>query len=418
VQEKAYWWQNSFLKVKRNSLLIGGQPAADLAEKHGTPLFVYSRGQIQANYRRLTKILRDNASIEAYIYYAMKANSHPRLLKILRTEGARIDAVSPGEVAAARNAGFPASKILFTGTSLGIDDLQKVLCHRGVIINIDAEEQLELMRETREKWFPHKNFRVSLRINPGIGKGFCSKTVTAGVVAPDGTPIKFGIEKERALQVLQRAIDMGFRPLGLHTHLGSGWTGSDFESVTRAVDAMVTTARKIQDHGLRLEFLDFGGGFGPRYAQEQAIFPVRDYVVFINERIKQAKLTLKSIFFEPGKYLVGDAGVLLMKVEYLKKSHGNLFACVNAGTFNTAPRPAVYTNAYHQIVNCGQVRSDDVQEVTVAGNLCETGDIFARQIPLPVPRRGDILAYLNAGAYCRSMASHYNTRDIPKEILI
>lgn len=413
-----YWWQNNFLRIKRNTLLLGGQPAVSLAEKYGTPLFVYSREQIQTNYRHLTKILRESTSFETYIYYAMKANSHPRILELLKTEGARIDTVSPGEVAAARNAGFPASKILFTGTSIGVEDLRKVLSLGGVIINIDAAEQLELMRETRAKWFPHKNIRVSLRVNPGIGRGFCSKAVTAGPAAPDGTPVKFGIEKERALEVFFRAVEMGFPPLGLHMHLGSGWTGADYRSVTLAVDSLVATAREIQDKGPRLEFLDFGGGFGPKYMQEQESFPLRDYILYINKRIMQARLTLKSVFFEPGKYLIGDAGVLLMRVEYLKRSHGNLFACVNAGTFNTAPRPAVYKNAFHHIVNCSQVKSEDMQEITIAGNLCETGDIFAKRILLPVPGRGDILAYLNSGAYCRSMASHYNTRDIPKEIFI
>ncbi len=413
-----YWWENNFLKVKRNTLLLGGQPAAMLAEKHGTPLFVYSREQIQANFRMLTKILRENTSLDTYICYAMKANSHPRILKTLKAEGARIDTVSPGEVALARNAGFPASKIMFTGTSLSVEDFQKIFCHSGVIINIDAEEQLELMQEARENWFPQKIFRVSLRINPGIGKGFCSKATTAGVAAPDGTPIKFGIEKDRTLAVLAKASEMGFNPVGLHMHLGSGWTGGDYSAVALAVDKMVEAAREVQDHGLRLEFLDFGGGFGPKYSKEQEVFPVQEYIRYINEKITQSKLKLKSLFLEPGKYLVGDAGVLLFRVEYLKKNYGNLFACVNAGTFNSAPRPAVYANAYHQIVHSSRVKSEDIQEITIAGNLCETGDIFGKKILLPVPQRGDILAFLNAGAYCRSMASQYNTRDIPKEIFI
>ncbi len=414
----AYWWESNFLKVKHNSLLLGGQPAAMLAEKYGTPLFVYSEEQIQANFRLLTKILRENTALETYVYYAMKANSHSRILKTLKAEGARIDAVSPGEVAIARNSGFPASKIMFTGTSLGVEDFQKIFCHSGVIINIDAEEQLELMQEARENWFPQKKFQVSLRINPGIGKGFCSKATTAGTTAPDGTPIKFGVEKDRALTVLAKASEMGFHPVGLHMHLGSGWTGGDYSAVTLAVDRMVETAHKAQDIGFHLDFLDFGGGFSPKYSEEQEVFPVRDYIRYIQDKITQTRLKIKSLFLEPGKFLVADAGVLLIRVEYIKKNYGNLFACVNAGTFNSAPRPAVYANAYHQIVNCGKVKSEDMQEITIAGNLCETGDVFGKNIPLPVLKRGDILAFLNAGAYCRSMASHYNTREIPKEIIL
>jgi diaminopimelate decarboxylase len=257
-----------------------------------------------------------------------------------------------------------------------------------------------------------------LRINPGIGKGFCSKATTAGSIAPDGTPVKFGIEKDLALSVLAKASEMGFDPVGLHMHLGSGWTGGDYSAVTLAVDRMVEVAQEVRDHGFYLDFLDFGGGFSPKYSKEQEIFPVQEYIRHINEKITQAKLKLKSLFLEPGKFLVGNAGVLLFRVEYLKKTYGNLFACVNAGTFNSAPRPAIYANAYHPIIHSGSVKSEDIREITIAGNLCETGDVFGKNIALPIPQRGDILAFLTAGAYCRSMASHYNTRDIPKEVFI
>jgi len=121
---------------------------------------------------------------------------------------------------------------------------------------------------------------------------------------------------------------------------------------------------------------------------------------------------------ELGKYLVGDAGVVLVKVEYLKRSYDNLFACVNAGTFNTVPRPAIYSGAYHHIVNCSNVNYGKKELITVAGNLCETGDVFGKEIEMPVPKRGDILAVLCAGAYCKSMASNFNLREIPKEIII
>ena len=116
--------------------------------------------------------------------------------------------------------------------------------------------------------------------------------------------------------------------------------------------------------------------------------------------------------------MVSNAGVLLLRVEYLKQSYGNLFACVNAGTFNTAPRPAIYTQAQHQIINCSNVHTDNPEKITIAGNLCETGDLFGKEILMPTPEKGSILALLHAGAYCRSMASNYNLRDIPQEIIL
>ena len=135
-------------------------------------------------------------------------------------------------------------------------------------------------------------------------------------------------------------------------------------------------------------------------------------------KIKKSGLKIKAIAVEPGKYLVGDAGVLLVKVQYLKKSYGNLFACVNAGTFNTVPRLSIYAEACHHIVNCSRLDDEKKERITIAGNLCETGDVFGKEIEMPKPERGDILAVLGAGAYCRSMASNFNLREIPKEIII
>jgi diaminopimelate decarboxylase len=412
------WWENRFIKVKHNSLMLGDQGAVKIAEEHGTPLYVYSRDQIRHNYRRLLKAMQRSSAREPRICYAMKANSNPELLSTLFTEGAWIDAVSPGEVGLARNAGFPVSRILFTGTSLGMEDMQKVMCHNDLIITIDAEPQLDIMHETREQWFPDKTIKVAIRMNPGMGRGFSPKAVTAGATASDGTPIKFGVEMDQVLAVFHRATDMGFKPVGLHQHLGSGWDRRDLDTVKAAVETLAAVAAEVQGQGFHLEFLDFGGGFGPRYSQDKDVFPLEDYLAYIEQKITQHHLNVKTTALEPGKFLMGDAGVLLIRVEYLKKNYGNLFACVNAGTFNTVPRPAIYTEARHQIVHCSRVASDDTQEISVAGNLCETGDMFGKRIELPVPERGDILAVLCAGAYCRSMASAYNTRDIPKELVL
>jgi diaminopimelate decarboxylase len=167
-----------------------------------------------------------------------------------------------------------------------------------------------------------------------------------------------------------------------------------------------------------LEFLDFGGGFGPRYFKEQEFFPLKKYIDLITQQVSLSGLQLKAVALEPGKYIVADAGALLLRVEYIKESYGNLFACVSGGTFNSIPRPVLYPQAKHQIINCSQIQSKNMKRLTVAGNLCETGDIFGQDILMPPPKRGDILAVLTAGAYCRSMASRFNMRDIPREIMI
>jgi diaminopimelate decarboxylase len=256
-------------------------------------------------------------------------------------------------------------------------DIQILFNLDGVVVNIDAEEQLETMRERRERQHKNKRVEVFIRWNPGIGRGFSPKTVTAGEKTLDGTPIKFGIEENQTIRIFQKAAEYGFKPVGLHQHLGSGWRKDDFDVVRSAVDKMIRKAVELSQEGFALEILDFGGGF-----------------------------------------LVGDAGVLLLRVEYIKKSYGNHFACVNGGTFNTVPRPAIYTQAQHHIVNCARVEAKRLEKITVPGNLCETGDVFRKEIWMPTPEKGDILALLCAGAYCRSMASNFNLREIPKEVVI
>jgi diaminopimelate decarboxylase len=412
------WWANDFLNVKGGTLYLGDKEATKVAKAHGTPLFVYSKNQILSNFKTLLKAFNGKTSLEIKLYYAMKANPHQEILKILKEVGACIDAVSPGEVTEALRAGFSADRIFFTGTSVSAEDLKLAFNQDDLIVNIDAEEQLELMKEVRERWFKHKKIKIAVRWNPGIGRGFNSKVVTAGEKTYDGMPIKFGVEEKKVVQTFSKASHYGFIPAGLHHHLGSGWTKQDFEAVKDAVDKMVQKASEVQEKGFSLEFLDFGGGFGPQYSSNQENFPVKEYVEHICQKIKKSDLGIKTIAMEPGKYLVGDAGVLLVKVEYLKKSYNNLFVCVNAGTFNTVPRPAIYSGAYHHIINCSNVSSGKKERITIAGNLCETGDVFGKEIEMPVPKKGDILAVLCAGAYSKSMASNFNLREIPKEIII
>lgn len=412
------WWENQFLRIKEGKLCIGDKEAAQIADEYGTPLFVYSKKQILSNLHDILRFFQADSPFKARICYAMKANSHPRILEILRQKGVWIDAVSPGEVEKAREMKIPGRNIIFTGTSVSKKDLVRVFDQDDVTVTIDAFDQLDLMKEVKDQQFKHKTIRVAIRWNPGIGRGFSPKAITAGTKSPDGTPVKFGIEEDKVLPTFAKASACGFVPVGLHQHLGSGWVAEDFDEVKIAVQKMIQKAQEILGHGYNLELMDFGGGFGPRYSREQKIFQLERYIPFITQNIIRSRLETKTIALEPGKYLVGDAGILLLSVVYTKESYGNLFACVNGGTFTSIPRPALYPQARHPIINCSRINAKKKVKVTVAGNLCETGDVFGKEILMPLPQRGDILAVLIAGAYCRSMASHFNLRDIPKEICI
>jgi diaminopimelate decarboxylase len=412
------WWETDFIAVRDNKLLIAGREAAALAERYGTPLYVYGKDRILERYAQLDDAFARHSALPARICYAMKANPHRGILRLLQRRGGWIDAVSPCEVETALKAGFPAERILFTGTSVSRADLRAVFAIDGLTVNIDAAEQLELMSEIRRREFPSKTVRVSVRWNPGIGRGFSARVITAGKRSSDGTPIKFGVEAKKVLDVFARARRLGFHPVGLHQHLGSGWVREDFGMVRTAVDRLVRKAREVEKAGFPLEFLDFGGGFGPRYLKNRAVFPVEDYIAYISNAVVKSGLAVKALAVEPGKYMVGDAGVLLLGVEYVKESYGNIFACVDGGTFNTVPRPAIYLQAHHEIVNASRVDGLAKARITVAGNLCETGDVFGRERSMPLPQCDDVLAVLCAGAYCRSMASNFNLREIPREILI
>jgi len=412
------WWENSFVKSRKRRLFLGGKSAEQVAAQHGTPLLVYSRPQILANYESLSRTFSSASKLPLRVCYAMKANPHPEILRLLRKRGAWIDAVSPREVEEALRAGFSPSRILFTGTSLSTEDLRRVFRIEGLTVNIDALEQLELMQDLKKREFRRKAIRVSVRWNPGIGRGFNPRAITAGARSSDGTPIKFGVERGKVLAALEKAASSGFVPVGLHQHLGSGWGDEDYRVVSLAVDRMTAMARRVEKAGFPLEFLDFGGGFGPRYEERQRVFPLHRYAAHIARRISEAGLGIEAVALEPGKYMVANAGVLLLGVEYTKESYGQLFACVNSGTYNSLPRPAIYPQARHHIVNSRQTFGGKTRPVTVAGNLCETGDVFGKEIPMPVPRRGDVLAVLGAGAYGRSMASNFNLRDIPREVFV
>ncbi len=413
-----HWWENEFISTRGGRLLLAGRGAAGIAAENGTPLFVYGGSRILANLRTLEEGFPARSRYTPEICFAMKANPHPGILRILAGRGICIDAVSPAEVRAALEAGFPAERIMYTGTSVGAADLEQAFAVDGLIVNIDAAEQVDIMAAVRRRRFRGKKIRVSVRWNPGIGGGFNAKVITSGARSTDGTPIKFGVENGRLAGVFAAARKAGFSPIGLHQHLGSGWTGRDYPKAREAVHRMVNTAIELRRKGFGLEFLDFGGGFNPRYSGAQRTFPVKKYFSEIVRSVSEAGLDIRAIAVEPGKFLIADAGVLLLGVNYVKKSCGNIFACVDGGTFTSVPRPAIYPEARHEIVNAMRVDGAPRTRITVAGNLCETGDIFAKDRPMPLPRRGDILAVLCAGAYCRSMASNFNLRDIPREIIL
>jgi diaminopimelate decarboxylase len=229
---------------------------------------------------------------------------------------------------------------------------------------------------------------------------------------------KFGIMDSEAVEVYKMAQDLGFNPIGMHSHIGSGIL--DPEPFKLAVESTMDIAGKVhQEAGIDFEFVDFGGGIGVPYTPEEQIVDLDKFaevnIGLFKEKLEQYGMDNPTMFLEPGRYLVADACALLVTVNSIKQSYRK-FIGVDAG-FNTLQRPAMY-GSYHHIVDASRMDAPNTQEVDIAGNVCESGDLFARDRPMPDVEEGDILAIMNSGAYGFTMSSNYNSRPLPSEILV
>ena len=370
----------------------------ELAREYGTPLFVYDGDMVLERYRDLFRFIPCE---KLRICYAMKANYNPALLTLLRDAGAGLDTVSPGEVLYALKLGFPRERIIYTANNMTDAEFEQVLA-LGVTMNIGSLSRLAKIAKH------HPGIRICLRFNPDVCDGDSEKTMTGGDLT------KFGILLDAVDEVRRLVREGNLRVIGLHEHTGSGLQHA--ESVYRSMANLmaIATPENFPD----LEFLDFGGGFKVPYKPDEKRI---DYVSMGAEIARRfeaftAKYGRKlDMYFEPGKYMVAEAGYLLVEVNTLKRNRTRLIAGCNSG-FPQLIRPVLY-NAYHQIWNlsnpCGTPQVYDV-----CGNICETSDRFAEQRELPEIREYDILAIGNAGAYCYSMGGVYNLRPMPGEVIL
>jgi len=391
------------MNVVENKLYIGELPAAEVVKKYGTPIYVYDEDLIRFKYKEFA----DSISYpKVKILYAAKANTNKRILEILREEGAGLDAVSPGEILAALNVGFKPEQIMFTATAVTNEDM-KFAIDKGVLVNVDSISQLE----NYGKLNPKSN--VSIRINPAVGAGHHDHVITGG---PDS---KFGVwvaDLDKAVDVADK---YNLNIIGLHQHIGSGIL--DINKFVNAVKVMLAAAKNFK----HLNFIDFGGGLGVPYDRNQKPIDINKFGEKISHMLKNFSINYGEeleFIFEPGRYVVAEAGVLLCSVISIKTTPKHKFIGVNTG-FNHLIRPMAY-GSYHPIVNINNVESSQTEKVVIAGNICESGDVFTvfpggiEDRELPVLKEGDMLAIMVAGAYGYSMASTYNSRPRPAEILV
>jgi diaminopimelate decarboxylase len=398
-------WLNEPLENRGGKLYFAGASVAELAETFDTPLFVISESRIRENYARLYKALIHNYK-KIKIYYAAKANSNLSVLKVLEKEGACLDAVSPGEVFMALTTGFTTSRILFTGTSVRNDEL-KFLADSNITVNVDSISQLDRLLKIR---VPNV---LSVRVNPEIGAGHHNHCITAG------KNTKFGLWEINAVKAYKKAKEVGVKRFGIHMHVGSGVL--DVNPFLLALDKLLNVAKRVHDEvGISFEFVDMGGGIGVPYKPKEksldlTIFSDKVLALF-KRKINEYNLGEPFFYLEPGRYLVCDASILLTRVNTVKVTPFKKFVGVDAG-FNTLIRPTMY-GSYHHILVANKLDAPEEETYDVAGPICESGDLLAKDRRLPKIQEGDLLSILNAGAYGYSMSSQYNTRPRSAEVLV
>jgi diaminopimelate decarboxylase len=379
------------------ALSMDGVPLEEIARRFGTPCYVYSRASIEAAYREFDEGL---AGTEHLVCYAVKANATLAVLSVLARLGAGFDIVSGGELARVLAAGGRADRVIFSGVGKSRDEMVQALQAGIRCFNVESEPELDRLDAVAASL--GKVASISLRINPDVDAG-THPYISTGLAAN-----KFGIPHQRAVAAYRHAATLrNLRIVGIDCHIGSQIL--DTAPLEQALERVMDLVRQLQGEGIRLSHVDLGGGFGIRYRDETPP-DIRGYCQRLAQRLEGSGL---EILLEPGRAIVGAAGVLLTRIEYLKLDKERAFAVVDA-SMTELIRPALY-DAWHDIVPLSPRAESRTYDVV--GPVCESSDVLGRERELGV-REGDLLAILSAGAYAMAMSSNYNARPRPAEVMI
>lgn len=379
-------------------LFAEGVALSAIAERFGTPTYVYSRAHIEAQYRAYADAL---SGMPHLVCFAVKANSNLGVLNVLARLGAGFDIVSRGELERVLAAGGQADKIVFSGVGKTRDDMRRALEVGVHCFNVESTDELERLQIVAAEM--GKRAPVSLRVNPDVDAG------THPYISTGLKENKFGIAIADAEDVYIRAAQLpNLEVIGVDCHIGSQLT--TLSPFVDALDRLLDLVDRLSDCGVHLRHLDLGGGLGVRYRDEEPPL-AGDYIKAVRERIAGRDLAL---MFEPGRFIVANAGVLLTRIEYLKHTEHKDFAIVDAA-MNDLIRPALY-QAWMD-VKAVQPRDGAARSYDIVGPICETGDFLAKERELALAE-GDLLTVHSAGAYGFVMSSNYNTRGRTAEVLV
>jgi len=379
-------------------------PLSRVAARFGTPVYVYSAIMIRERVRAFSTAFR---GFPHTICYSVKANSNIHILRVLRKLGCGFDVVSGGELQRVlipdRSA---ADSVVFSGVGKRTDEMELALKAGILLFNIESESELEALAGAARRL--KRMARIAFRVNPDV------PAKTHPYVSTGLQEHKFGVPISEARRLYRQAAAIKRLTIaGVSVHIGSQIT--DVEPFTLAMERVADLVSALRVDGHQIKYVDAGGGLGIDYESEQSAVSeqISSYAAAITKPLRNLKV---HVLLEPGRSIVGPAGVLLTEVIYLKKSGRKRFVVVDAA-MNDLIRPALY-KAYHEIALVEIDRSADLETVDVVGPVCETGDFFARNRNLPALKQGDLLAIMDAGAYGMSLASNYNTRLRPAEVLV
>ncbi|MCW8091064.1 diaminopimelate decarboxylase [Alteromonas sp. ASW11-130] len=389
-----------FFQFKNEQLFAEDVPVNEIAEQHGTPLYVYSRATLERHWHAFNDAVGDHPHL---ICYAVKANSNLGVLSALAKLGSGFDIVSGGELARVIEAGGDPGKVVFSGVAKKTDEIRYALKQGIMCFNVESEPELQRISKVAQDM--GKTASISLRINPDVDAG-THPYISTGLKAN-----KFGIPRERAVAAYQLAHSLpNLEVVGMDCHIGSQLT--QVKPFVDALERLLVLVDELTDLGIVLSHLDVGGGLGVKYATETPPHP-KEYAAAMAEKMT-GRENLKLIL-EPGRAIAANAGILVTQVEFVKEGDEKHFAIVDAA-MNDLLRPSLY-EAWQEIVQVEQKTTAPKRLYDVVGPVCETGDFLGKDRELAVAA-GDYLAVRGAGAYGFVMASNYNSRCRPAEVMV
>ena len=386
-------------EYRQGKLHCGEVLLEEIAEKVGTPFYCYSLPTLR---RHIDAFEEPLSGVDHQTCFAMKANANLAILSYMARRGLGADVVSGGDLFRALKAGIPGGKIVYSGVGKTATEIDMAIEAGIMMFNIESAQELEVINE--RAGMLGRKAPVSIRVNPDVDP------MTHPYISTGLKENKFGIDVEGSLAQYLKARDMEhIEIVGIDCHIGSQLT--DLSPFIDAVGRLKILITRLEDHGIALKYLDLGGGLGITYSDEEPPHP-RDYARAVLDAV--GPLGLKVIF-EPGRVIVGNAGVLVTRVLYRKQTKSKTFIVVDAG-MNDLIRPSLY-GAYHDIRPV-QEKTGDREQADVVGPICESGDFLAKNRDLPILIRDDMIAVMSAGAYGFTMASNYNSRPKPPEVLV